>query len=100
MRKKIMAIDIVRVEAASLPSAKSGFPRFMTAMFAIAAAMSLSACTTVPSSSLAMRDGGLTMPPAGWIDFCGRNAGDPSCRVAMADDNPGNKNAPIQISLR
>lgn len=88
-----MTVDIVRVE-------KGGVPRLMATILAIAGAISLSACATVPSSSLAMRDGGLTMPPAGWIDFCGRNAGDPSCQVAMIDDNPVRKTAPIQISLR
>lgn len=39
----------------------------------------LAACmgTTSPP---AMLDGNLTAPPAGWLDFCKRNADDPYCR--------------------
>jgi len=42
-------------------------------MFLLAACMG---STTPP----AMLDGGLTAPPAGWLDFCKRNPADPYCR--------------------
>lgn len=39
----------------------------------------LAACMGATSPP-AMLDGSLTAPPAGWLDFCKRNADDPYCR--------------------
>jgi predicted transglutaminase-like cysteine proteinase len=39
------------------------------------------------NSPPAMVDGNLTAPPAGWLDFCKRNADDPYCRpIALTPD--------------
>jgi predicted transglutaminase-like cysteine proteinase len=63
------------------------------------AALSLSACGSVTTGS-AMRDGGLTMPPAGWLDFCGRNAGDPSCQVVEMNPAHMKELQSVQQSVR
>lgn len=63
---------------------------------------SLSACatTTAGSSASAMRDGGIVMPPAGWLDFCGRNADDPSCKVVNLDEARWHQLQAVHASLR
>lgn len=40
----------------------------------------LAACMGTAAPPPAMVDGNLTAPPAGWLDFCKRNADDPYCR--------------------
>lgn len=65
-----------------------------------AAMLTMSACATVPSGGSAMRDGGVVMPPAGWMDFCGRNVEDPSCKVVQLDDARWHRLQAIQASLR
>lgn len=65
-----------------------------------ALSLSLSACATTSSGASAMRDGGLVMPPAGWIDFCGRNASDPSCKVVQLDDAHMKQLQAVQASVR
>ncbi|TZG25110.1 transglutaminase-like cysteine peptidase [Sphingomonas montanisoli] len=38
----------------------------------------------------ALRDGGVSMPPGGWIDYCAHTASDPACRAARKPDlRPG-----------
>ena len=34
----------------------------------------------------ALRDGGVSMPPGCWIDYCARTASDPACRPARKPD--------------
>ena len=34
----------------------------------------------------ALRDGAISMPPGGWIDYCARTASDPACRPARKPD--------------
>lgn len=53
---------------------------------AVALLLGLGACAT-DGSPPAMLDGGLAAPPAGWLDFCKRNASDAYCRpIAMTRD--------------
>ncbi|RVT94623.1 transglutaminase-like cysteine peptidase [Sphingomonas crocodyli] len=41
-------------------------------------------------SDQALRDGGVSMPPGGWIDYCARTASDPACRpMRKPDPRPG-----------
>ena len=41
-------------------------------------------------SDHALRDGGISQPPGGWLDFCARMASDPACRPARRTDlEPG-----------
>ncbi|WP_340315650.1 transglutaminase-like cysteine peptidase [Rhizorhabdus argentea] len=67
---------------------------------ALGAALTLSACTTTTQGASAMRDGGLVMPPAGWMDFCGRNADDPSCKVVQLDETRLKQLRAVQSAVR
>ena len=67
---------------------------------AAGAALSLTACATTAPGASAMRDGGLVMPPAGWMDFCGRNADDPSCKVVQLDDARFKQLQAVQSAVR
>jgi predicted transglutaminase-like cysteine proteinase len=69
------------------------------AVLAVVGALSLSACATVPTGPAAMRDGGIVMPPAGWLDFCGRNANDPSCKVVQLDESRWKQLNSVQTSV-
>ena len=52
----------------------------------VALLLGLGACAT-DGSPPAMLDGNLTAPPAGWVDFCKRNASDSYCRpIALTND--------------
>ncbi|TZG27570.1 transglutaminase-like cysteine peptidase [Sphingomonas montanisoli] len=80
--------------------------RFRAAALGLMATLSLSACATdqggarVGSASGAMRDGGIVMPPAGWLNFCGQNANDPSCKVVRLDQTRWKELQAVQASLR
>ena len=80
--------------------------KFRAAAIGLMAAFSLSACATdqggagVGSASAAMRDGGIVMPPAGWLAFCGKNASDPSCKVVELDQTRWKELQAVQASLR
>lgn len=73
----------------------------MMAVAALAAGTLLGGCATVatPTAS-AMRDGGLAMPPAGWLDFCARNGRDPSCQAVQLDASKWRQLQAVQASLR
>ena len=47
----------------------------------------LVACAAPATRPTTMRTGGITMPPAGWIDYCDRHANDPGCTSVALDDN-------------
>ncbi|WP_165799505.1 transglutaminase-like cysteine peptidase [Sphingomonas oleivorans] len=47
-----------------------------------------------------MRDGGITLPPRGWLDYCGRNAKDPSCLAVQFDKEHWQQLLNVQASLR
>ncbi|RVT89678.1 transglutaminase-like cysteine peptidase [Sphingomonas crocodyli] len=82
--------------------------RFRAAALGLLATLSLSACATdqgtahvgSASSSAAMRDGGIVMPPAGWLNFCGQHADDPSCKVVQLDQTRWKELQAVQASLR
>jgi len=51
----------------------------MTKKFVILALLMLAACAPEIPVSSHMIDGNILQAPMGWIDYCLRNLGDPSC---------------------
>jgi predicted transglutaminase-like cysteine proteinase len=51
------------------------------------------------TSPPAMLDGNLTAPPAGWLDFCKRNADDPYCRPLSLTSQRMNELGRVQREL-
>ncbi|MCZ4343277.1 transglutaminase-like cysteine peptidase [Sphingomonadaceae bacterium G21617-S1] len=60
---------------------------------------SLTACTTVPIGT-GLRDGAPIQPPAGWVDFCRRNATDPSCDARPLNRQSWNELQGAQAQMR
>ncbi|TZG29569.1 transglutaminase-like cysteine peptidase [Sphingomonas montanisoli] len=96
-----MSIDVVEApECASLLPAESvpmlpRRPAFRARILMIVAINSLLwgailwlllGCAMPSAQSATMRTGGITMPPAGWLGYCGRHAGDPGCGPVALDD--------------
>lgn len=55
-------------------------------LLCLSAGLSLAGCATggqprIATLSTAMHDGGVVMPPQGWLDYCSRNPNDASCRA-------------------
>ncbi|WP_165799571.1 transglutaminase-like cysteine peptidase [Sphingomonas oleivorans] len=50
----------------------------------MAASLLLSACAANRTAE-PLRDGGIVLPPRGWMDYCRRNASDPSCKAVRLD---------------
>ena len=80
---------------------RNGIFTKMVAAAVLAATALLGGCaTTAAPTASAMRDGGLAMPPAGWMDFCRRNSGDPSCQAVQLDTRRWRELQAVQASLR
>lgn len=72
-------------EGAGAPRA-AGLRKLLSCMLLGIQGLADPAIAVTPSLAL-MRDGGITIPPEGWIEFCARNPLDPAC---------GEKTAPIE----
>lgn len=95
-----MAIVNLPVNMGAGRRGRRGARRLGALALAVIGASTLSACATVQSPGFAMRDGGVALPPVGWLDFCDRNMGDPSCRIVLTEDTRTPQKAPVKVSLR
>lgn len=70
-------------------------------LLCIAAMAALSACTTtaIPGGT-GLRDGAAIKAPLGWVEFCKRNAGDPSCEARPLDKESWNELQGAQAEIR
>lgn len=48
----------------------------------------------------AMGDGGIVMPPGGWLDFCSRHQDDPACRAAELTPERARQLEQVQAAMR
>jgi predicted transglutaminase-like cysteine proteinase len=66
----------------------------------IAALASLTACTATVPVGTSLRDGIAVQAPTGWVDFCRRNAADPSCEARPLDRQSWNQLLDAQARVR